>query len=478
MKLQLKGAVVAFKHTYKSALARYKKNPLRTVLFILAGILIVVPVFNLLFLLVQHSINVPFWDQWGFADLLNKWRHGTLGIGDLWRQHNEHRLFIPQLFQILLASITGWNTRIEVMMNFLFGLGSFAVMVTLLWRTFQGRILPMLLATIVTAWLLFSPVQYINWIWGFQLAWFMSVFAAMVSIWALTNYDPKNGFDRWFVLALLTSLVATFSMSNGMLMWAIGLGLLFYKHTARKQYVTWTVTGIGAISLYFYHLVRPEQPSPLWLLRHRAHELTDYTLQFLGRNLAFTPPAAQKAGIVLLVLLGTSIVLLVRKKRLANVVPWLAIASYGLITAFLAAFSRMYTFGVDHSMVQSYTTMSALFVIGTLVTVIYSAAVYLEKASTAVMHKYLLIAFTLGIIAFPLAGNFWHNYITGVRQLKELGLHFSRVRDCVFTVRSPQDPCLDIVYPDRVTAVRYINELTDLNWDHLRDNTKGRRISK
>jgi hypothetical protein len=198
----------------------------------------------------------------------------------------------------------------------------------------------------------------------------------------------------------------------------------------------------------------------------------DYTLQYLGRNVAFTPSTAKNSGVVLLILLGCSIILLVRKKRLENVMPWLALAFYGAATALLAAFSRMYAFGVDHSMGHSYTTISGMFVIGTLVTTIYTATVYLEKAPAVVLRRYLMAAFALGVVTFPFAGSFWYNYTDGVRELRGLGQHMAQVRHCVFTITSPADPCLDIVYPGRDTAWYYITTLRNLNWDHINDEAR------
>lgn len=423
------------------------------------------PIVFLMQLLVRYSVNIPFWDQWMYVNLVDKWNHGTLGFYDLWVQHNEHRILVPKFVQLVMSSITGWNIRFEVVMNFAFALTTFGLMVALLRRTFS-RATPILLIVPVVALLLFSPMQYINWIWGFQLAWFLSVTAVVACVWGLAKHTYKT-IDRFFIFALVVGIVATYSMGNGMLIWAVGAGMLVLKAATKRHYVWWMVTAALAIAGYMFKLQRADQESPTFVLLHRTSDFVDYIFQYLGHNLAVTPQVAKNAGIILLVLMMVSVILLWRKRRLAIASPWLAIAGYGFLTAVLAAVSRMPNFGVSHSMVFSYTTMSVLFVIGALVTVCYAAFTYIYEASSQRLKQYLVVAFGLGILMWPAANGIWQNYTQGTRNLKELSNHLSTVRHCVFTATSADDDCLLKAYPDKEYAWQRIETLRKLHWDSL-----------
>src|SRR3990167_10311364 len=103
----------------------------------LAAILVLIPALMLLDKLVNNSVNVPFWDQWVYVDLFDKLRHGTLGLKDLWMQHNEHRILFPKLITLLFAQLTRWNLRAEVLLNFVTASLSFGLLLALAKRTFQ-----------------------------------------------------------------------------------------------------------------------------------------------------------------------------------------------------------------------------------------------------------------------------------------------------------------------------------------------------
>lgn len=441
-------------------------HPGKTALVILALVILAIPIVMLGTMLVRYSVNVPFWDQWIYISLVDKWQHGQLGFYDLWLQHNEHRIMVPKFFQLMMSSVTGWNIRFEIMMNFIFALTSFGLMLDILRRTFNKKWLPFLLVAPLIAFLFFSPMQYINWIWGFQLAWFLSITAVVAAIWALTVHTYKT-IDRFFIFALVAAVVATYSMGNGMLVWIVGAGVLLLRGATKRHYMVWAVTGLLAIAGYFFKLQRSDEESPVSVLMHRTGDVFDYIYQYLGHNLAVTPQAARNTGITLIVLVLVSVVLLVRKKRLAGAAPWLAIAGYGFLTAVLAAVSRLPNFGVNHSMVYSYTTMSVLFVVGVVVTVGYTAFVYLQDAKAPALKGYLLVAFGLGVLAWPMVSGFRQNYITGAENLKGLSKHFTTVRHCIFTATSPEDDCLLKVYPDKDTAWQGIQTLKRLNWDNL-----------
>ena len=93
----------------RSSLRRLLENPPLTLVAVAA----VLALLHLIRLVALHGVDVPFWDQWELVPLLSALDGGTLTFGELWAPHNEHRILIPQLLMLGLASVSAWNTWLE-----------------------------------------------------------------------------------------------------------------------------------------------------------------------------------------------------------------------------------------------------------------------------------------------------------------------------------------------------------------------------
>src|SRR5438128_514346 len=98
--------------------------PFRTqVLLLLAA----APAAVLAALVARYGVNVPVWDDWEHAALIEKARHG-LTISDLLAQHNESRPAVGRIIVLLLAWTVGWNLKLQMAMSVLFaGVLSFSI---------------------------------------------------------------------------------------------------------------------------------------------------------------------------------------------------------------------------------------------------------------------------------------------------------------------------------------------------------------
>src|SRR4051812_3095927 len=79
------------------------------------AVLLLAPLAYLLRLTARYGIKYPFWDEWDFVSIIHKYNAHTLKIADLWAQHNEHRIFFPNIIMLTLATHTHWNVRYELM---------------------------------------------------------------------------------------------------------------------------------------------------------------------------------------------------------------------------------------------------------------------------------------------------------------------------------------------------------------------------
>src|SRR5258706_7929654 len=62
--------------------------------------------------------NVPFWDEWDLADLLERLARHVATFADFVQPQSEHRFVIPKLILAPLALQTHWNVTAELWLSF------------------------------------------------------------------------------------------------------------------------------------------------------------------------------------------------------------------------------------------------------------------------------------------------------------------------------------------------------------------------
>src|SRR5271166_1039618 len=206
-----------------------------------------------------HS-KLPFWDEWMQIDFAaNEGPGHTLDW--LWRQFNQHRVVIPQLF--LLADLRWFRaTQTSLLVSNLclqflhLSLLSWSMWVLggwrgALWRTAVGLV----------AFCLFCPSQWPNLVMGFTgLCNFLPPLFASLSTAGLLLYwrslregKPLSG--RWQYLALCIAAAAcgTFSLSNGNLLWPLLLVAALLLRLGVTALVA--IAGVAAVGIaaFFYN---------------------------------------------------------------------------------------------------------------------------------------------------------------------------------------------------------------------------------
>jgi hypothetical protein len=419
-------------------------------------------------LLVQYNVNVFWWDQVSFIELMTREHNGSLNIYDLWVQHNEHRILVPQALELIVGKLSGFNNQVFVLMNFATALASFGLLLTMIRRTFTENRYMVLYLGVPFAWLLFSPVQWTNWIWGFQFVFFSGVFLMIATIWLLTHKNLIAN-PRIFIGALVLAALTPYCTANGMLVWPIGLAILLWRKAPRSRLFQWLGLGLMVAASYMYKFHRPSDSPGLLEVVRQPVAIVKYTLAGLGRNLSTTPTSARYLGFVMLVGLVVSVIFVHKKGKLSNILGWLALASYSLLTVFLGSLSRL-NFGVDHGYdSNSLPTVSLLFILALLAIVVYGLTIWLKDFKRKKLGVYLLLFFALGSFCAAAISPIIYNYTKGIEHLTALGQHLERVEDCVYTARSAEDECLLIIYPEKQHSWQKIQQLKALGWGDFPD---------
>jgi hypothetical protein len=315
------------------------------------------------FMVADYAPAITFWDQWD--ELILDPRQVSLSW--LYSQHNEHRILFPRLIFLIDA----WLFKADNTFNY-----------------FCNLAIPMLLALLVTAvaarelsrlseriWvggavftLLLSAMQWENFAWGFQVQFFLVELAAVASFAAIALGEPKP----WkAAAAILCETVAVYSLSSGIIVPVIVIGLAVWLRRPKAQLIVLTVAAIALAASYLHGYATPDGHSDPWQFHHRLGAIAAYVAASIGNPFGrlVKPsgwmaqlPWAQAGGGVGICLLGLAAAMLLRRRPSirGDQAIFLATAAYGVGTALLMALGRV-GFGQEYALSARYSSPALLF---------------------------------------------------------------------------------------------------------------------
>lgn len=326
-------------------------------------LLALIPVIALAVTVYRCAVDVPYMDEWEFVPLLQKAYAGRLTLGDIWAQHNEHRLLFPYLIMLGMARFTSWNIRSEQLFNLVLAGGILVVLLLQVRATVrQTGIRALSWSAPVLALLVFSFRQHENWLWGSQIQMFLSVLAVLGAIFLLGNASFSG---RRLLGAAVLGVVASYSFANGLLIWPIGVLMILispaFAATRRKCCALWLAAGVPTTALYFWGYMTPAvHPSPLDTL-YEPIDYVHYVLAYLGGAYSGRLPRATALGGLGVALAAFAYWAAARLEsaRTGALVPYVAIGAYAAGTAMITGLGRT-GLGVVEATMSRYATVSCL----------------------------------------------------------------------------------------------------------------------
>jgi hypothetical protein len=335
------------------------------------------PALTILVLITIYSVNVPFWDEWDEVPrLLEKMHAGTLGLTDFFAQHNEHRIVFPRLIMFGLALLTHWNIKAELVTSWLLACGC----AYNLWRLsqltgFRGSNASfwLLLAANI---LLFTPLQGDNWLWGFQIGFFLPLTAFTSLLWII----PSSRTSVAFLAAIALSTIVAFSIGSGFITWLLALLLLLFPNgklawQARKRWlVLFLLVFLSSQILYLWGYHKPAQHPNTLMAIHHPGKFIEYILMYFGSPFAEGTKfravnVAMIPGAILLILFCACITYLFSRRNdysfVKRTLPWATLCLFALGNSIITAIGRM-GFGTDQALASRYITFSVMMPIGLL----------------------------------------------------------------------------------------------------------------
>jgi hypothetical protein len=323
------------------------------------------PVAGYFWFLKLYSANAVVGDQWDLIPMVKQSYVHFFDWGPMWAQHNENRIFFPNIILLLLVHADHFNIQVEEYLSAVMLLAAVAFIV---WAHKRRSPSTPWLYYCPVAFLAFSVVQYGNTIWGFQLAWYLVLLSLAAVLLLLDRFTLT-----WvtLVVALAVAVVGSFSSLQGLLIWPTGLVLLYFRRRSLAQIGVWMAAAIASTFLYFrgYNYVTPDSH---FAVKHPVIALRFFLLSLgdiVGKPIAdgkwsYEDTLVLALG-VLIVLLAVGSVLIcgVGRDEYSGSPVGVALICYGLLFAVMITQGRI-QYGYEAAGFSRYTTFDLLILVG------------------------------------------------------------------------------------------------------------------
>lgn len=317
-------------------------------------------------LILRYGVDVPYLDQWDVAPFFEKLSRGSLTLSDLFAQQNEYRQFFPNVIFVALGRLTRWNVKYEMFVSLLLACFVALGVRRLGAQTFADPLRRGVLFLLASL-LIFTTIQYDNWLFGVQVVYFMP--AACVVAGLLVACSERVGTTAAVAACACLSAVATFSSANGVLAWLVlPPALLCARAGGRAASKRWLLPWCAGLALcvavYAHGYYRPaSHPSTFEMLRH-PFDASAYFVAFLGGPLAaghYPLAVALVVGAFALLAYAVACAYLFKfrddRELLRRSVAWLSLGAYSLGTGLLVTTGRL-GFGVGQAVSTRYVAFS------------------------------------------------------------------------------------------------------------------------
>lgn len=324
-----------------------------------------IPIGSYFWLIHHYGVNVVFLDQWGDVGIVRHSYSGNLTLGTLWSQHGEQRILFPNLIVLALSYTTHLNVVVEQYFSaILLTLSALLLVLSHKRRSSRGWIwycpVPILM---------FSFVQSVSTLFGFQLAWYLLILMLAVALYLL---DGPSLSGLALTGAIVAAVVGSFSSLPGLLIWPAGLILLYQRRRRLGQAIAWCFAALAATVVYLYHY-DPSKGVPPHLA---GFDLPGVALSLFfqaigavfGVHLTNASGGAKEVellvGVVVFLIAAYALVTRGLNRDVSSGAPiGIALICFGLLYAGGFAYGRAWA-GVATATSSQYTTFTLLIVVG------------------------------------------------------------------------------------------------------------------
>ena len=324
------------------------------------------PVVGYLWFVDRLAVDVPVADQWVDVAVIKGSYVHVFDWGPMWAQHNENRIFFPNVLVVLFAHLLHFDIRWE---EFLGAAMLIAATALIIWAHKRRSASTPWLYYCPVAFVALSVVQYENTLWGFQIAWYIVLLALATAIVLIDRFTLT-----WLALAgaIIAAVVGSFSSLQGLLIWPAGLVLLYFRRRALPLVAVWLAAAVATAALYFYNFqFSTGAPHSRYAIDHPGQALRFFLAtvgNVLGRPMAGNTTGSGSTamtafGLVVVLLAVVTIIICGLRPDARGGPVGIALMIYGLLFAAVVTQGRS-SAGVVQAGASRYTTFSLLIIVG------------------------------------------------------------------------------------------------------------------
>lgn len=448
-----------------------KLSKINQILFILY----LLPAVFILWFISKFAINIPYMDQWSLVPFFEKISDGKATFTDFFALHNEHRLFFPKLIFVGFAFLTNWKIRYELYFNFILACITCFTLYKLSIKTQKPDNFLAKISTILTCLLIFSLMQYENWLWGFQLANQLINTCLVVATFILTSFQQWS-INKRVIIAAILCFIASFSSAQGLLTWlALIPAVAFLENPNnvddninKEKLDIWGTLFIVSAIIYAIGYDKPvDTPSFIIPFEQPINSLF-FALNLLGfpiLSVVAKPGAAFIVGLLICVFFITTSWYIFKHFRLEfrqNLTPWVCLGIFSSLFAVMTTIGRG-ALPIEFAMISRYTTNSLLLIVAFIQILRFFVSLYPSDRIQIFKGIY-------GVFSGIFLAIFLSNSIATFTHIKEFKTNIDIGKAClnyiyIFNekyIDKSYNNCLKNLYPDAEEVKKYADILDKL----------------
>lgn len=306
----------------------------------------------LLLLTMRWHIPMMLWDHFDLVPIYQAWMRGTLADSAFLHIHGGHMHTAAYAVLLLTTDGSAGHPWLDCFASWTLLLGYAAVIMRFARDSFAPASRSGLAFLLLIAFLALFPGHLANLQWGWQVAVFLCLVGAAVTIRCLTCATLTG----WHIAAALAAAaLAFFSFATAIALVPTAVILIVLRKDVplakRSAFAApWLIAGL---------LIAFEHPAGT---PGHVFDLLGYVLNFLGAGIArFATDLAPWLAAAALASAGWAIAHL-RFRR--DSLPWLGLLLFGSLAGVLIALGRAGPFGSEQAFVTRYVSFSSMFWLG------------------------------------------------------------------------------------------------------------------
>ncbi len=222
----------------------------------------------------HYAVNAPYTqDDWSQSTVVSHALHGGLSLQDLWAQYSDARYVLLRLVYVGFGFVDHLNLRAVILTSALIFIATYAL-ILVMFRTYLNRT-PSALSVLTVGVVWFSLGDTQNALWAFQLAWYLALFFSISMLFFFFVW-PRNQ-HLSLALAVLAGIGASLSMTQGLVVWPLGVICVLWRMRLRVrrklvEVAVWVVVGVTAVAFYLrdYRNIGCQTCTAAYAVKHPA----------------------------------------------------------------------------------------------------------------------------------------------------------------------------------------------------------------